>query len=115
MSKLFKKNSQKRISGKKYQIESLEPRFLMDASSGYSVDDWNKELDCIVDTPFWLTNDESVNDLVIDGLFVVNKDTAVTERAVVRDLLDCDKASETDFGIFSLLRHPSLLRFLRCC
>ena len=102
MSKSFKKNSQKRISGKKYQIESLEPRFLMDASSGYSVDDWNKELDCIVDTPFWLTNDESVNDLVIDGLFVVNKDTAVTERAVVRDLLDCDKASETDFGIFSL-------------
>ena len=106
MSKSFKQDSKKRMAGKNYQIESLEPRFLMDASSGYSADEWNKELSCIVAPSVWTNLSElkqnEAEDLIVDGLFVVNKDTAVTERAKVSDLLDCDGVAETDFGFFEL-------------
>ena len=112
MSKSSKKISMKNKSVKNYKIESLEPRFLMDASSGYSADDWNSELNCIAAPTFWnadeLKKKTSANEnYIIDGLFVVNQNTATTDRAMMSDLLsydskDKDGKSTNDFGLYSL-------------
>ena len=54
ISKKNKKiNKKNKTAQKNYKIESLEPRFLMDAASDESFQQWKNELECIVIPSYW--------------------------------------------------------------
>ena len=91
---ISKKNNKKNKSAQKsYKIESLEPRFLMDAASDESYKQWTDELACISAPDEWVSDSwksqDSVN-TIIDGLYKKNADTGSLDRARISDLLEYD-------------------------
>ena len=104
MSKQQKKNAMKKYVGKKYKIEALEPRLLMDASTAYSVSDWTNELDCLSSAPLWssstLQSNANVNQF-ITALYVKNDKTSTNERAKISDLVQFDNTYYGEYGLDS--------------
>lgn len=100
ISKKNKKiNKKNKTAQKNYKIESLEPRFLMDAASDESFQQWKNELECIVIPSYWddqntkqyneYVNNKNVN-VQVEGLYK-NGDGAL-QRATVYDFLEFDKS-----------------------
>ena len=104
MSKQNKKNTMKKYVGKKYKIEALEPRLLMDASTAYSVSDWTNELDCLSSAPLWssstLQSNANVNQF-ITALYVKKENTTTNERAKISDLVQFDNTYYGEYGLDS--------------
>ena len=104
MSKQNKKNTMKKYVGKKYKIEALEPRLLMDASTAYSVSDWTNELECLSSAPLWssstLQSNANVNQF-ITALYVKNENTTTNERAKISDLVQFDNTYYGEYGLDS--------------
>lgn len=94
----------KKYVGKKYKIEALEPRLLMDASTAYSVSDWTNELECLSSAPLWssstLQSNANVNQF-ITALYVKNENTTTNERAKISDLVQFDNTYYGEYGLDS--------------
>ena len=101
---ISKKNNKKNKSTQKtYKIESLEPRFLMDAASDESYKQWTDELACVAAPTLWtdvaaLKADTAVN-AIIEGLYKKNSATDSLDRAQISDLLEYDLFANVDMGI----------------
>ena len=109
----FKKNNKKnKTTQKNYKIESLEPRFLMDAASDEALNQWKAEVDLIAVPSYW--NDGANNDSEaknrydayienknvneqIEGLYTKTGDSL--RRTTVYDLLDFDKDERLNYFI----------------
>ena len=95
ISKKNKMNNKKNKSARKnYKLESLEPRFLMDAASDDSYKQWTDELAYVNAPTLWtdinaLKADSTVNE-IIDGLYKKNENTGSLDRAQISDLLEYD-------------------------
>ena len=100
---ISKKNNKKNKSTQKnYKIESLEPRFLMDAASDESYKLWNDELACVTAHEYWLSDsswkkNDSVN-TVIDGLYRKSDSTGDLTSGQISDLWEYG-ASKTPFSV----------------
>ena len=101
---ISKKNNKKNKSTQKtYKIESLEPRFLMDAASEESYKQWTDELACVAAPTLWtdinaLKADSKVN-TIIEGLYKKNANTGSLDRAQISDMLEYDLFANVDMGI----------------
>lgn len=101
MSVAKRNNKKNRFAQKNYKIESLEPRFLMDATSDESFQQWKNELECIVIPSYWddqnaeqykeYVNNKNVN-VQVEGLYK-NGDGSL-QRSSVYDFLEFDKSWE---------------------
>ena len=108
----FKKNNKKnKTVQKNYKIESLEPRFLMDAAADESLQQWTKELECIAVPSYWddrvenpdANSEDSSETKKVNDKYKVNKnvnvqieglyrnDSGSLQRATVYDFLEFDK------------------------
>lgn len=100
---ISKKNKKNKFAQKSFKIESLEPRFLMDAASDESYKQWTDELACVAAPTLWtdiktLKADTAVN-TIIEGLYKKNAATDSLDRAQISDLLEYDLFANFDMGI----------------
>lgn len=92
MSKNQKKNKIAK-NNKNYKIENLEPRLLMDASQGHTIEEWQDEIsDFITNSDFW-SSDRLKENKDVEGLYC--QDEGALKYAHTKDVLNL--ANEKDF------------------
>lgn len=106
MSNSKKMNKKNKNVRKNYKIEALEPRFMMDAASDASYDQWVAELSDIRMPSYWKNDandqkwieDDSIN-AIVDGLYRKNEDDGTLKCAQLSDLLEYDISANYGLGL----------------
>ena len=106
MSNSKRMNKKNKNVRKNYKIEALEPRFMMDAASDASYDQWVAELSDIRMPSYWKNDaddqkwieDDSIN-AIVDGLYRKNEDDGTLKCAQLSDLLEYDISANYGLGL----------------
>ena len=106
MSNSKRMNKKNKNVRKNYKIEALEPRFMMDAASDASYDQWVAELSDISMPSYWKNDaddqkwieDDSIN-AIVDGLYRKNEDDGTLKCAQLSDLLEYDISANYGLGL----------------